>query len=149
MTDAPLLKHRATELLHSLYGPDASFRDGQWEAIHDLVEGRRRVLVVQRTGWGKSLVADGIHESAAPDTSVPVRSHDDGATDAYGLVIRSIVEYCAAPRTPEDVTAAFALERAQAKAWLARAVEEGRLRKRARPVRYEATGTRDLFGTAN
>lgn len=93
--------------------------------------------------------ADGIHESAAPDTSVPVPSHDDGATDAYGLVIGSIVEYCAAPRTLEDVTAAFALERAQAKAWLARAVSERRLRKRARPVRYEATGAGGLFGGAN
>jgi ATP-dependent DNA helicase RecQ len=33
-----------------------SFRPGQWEAIDRLVNHRRRVLVVQRTGWGKSLV---------------------------------------------------------------------------------------------
>ena len=36
--------------------PDASFRDGQLDAIRELVEHRRRVLVVQRTGWGKSAV---------------------------------------------------------------------------------------------
>ncbi|WP_309132714.1 RecQ family ATP-dependent DNA helicase [Brevibacterium sp.] len=36
--------------------PDARFRDGQLEAIHDLVVGKKRVLVVQRTGWGKSAV---------------------------------------------------------------------------------------------
>src|SRR5699024_186649 len=30
--------------------------DGQFEAISALVEQRRRVLVVQRTGWGKSAV---------------------------------------------------------------------------------------------
>jgi len=35
---------------------DVDFRDGQLEAIESLVEGRRRVLVVQRTGWGKSAV---------------------------------------------------------------------------------------------
>ena len=35
---------------------DAVFRPGQVEAIKALVEDRRRVLVVQRTGWGKSAV---------------------------------------------------------------------------------------------
>lgn len=34
----------------------ASFRDGQWEAIDSLVNRRNRLLVVQRTGWGKSSV---------------------------------------------------------------------------------------------
>jgi ATP-dependent DNA helicase RecQ len=32
------------------------FRDGQWEAVDELVNRRGRVLVVQRTGWGKSMV---------------------------------------------------------------------------------------------
>ena len=36
--------------------PDAQFRDGQLESIRDLVEFKKRVLVVQRTGWGKSAV---------------------------------------------------------------------------------------------
>jgi len=35
---------------------DAQFRDGQREAIELLVDDRARVLVVQRTGWGKSAV---------------------------------------------------------------------------------------------
>ena len=35
---------------------DADFRDGQLDAIHALVVERRRTLVVQRTGWGKSAV---------------------------------------------------------------------------------------------
>ena len=35
---------------------DAVFHDGQLEAIEALVDGRRRALVVQRTGWGKSAV---------------------------------------------------------------------------------------------
>jgi len=33
-----------------------SFREGQWEAIEALVKKNKKVLVVQRTGWGKSLV---------------------------------------------------------------------------------------------
>jgi len=35
---------------------DATFRDGQLEAVLALVRDRERVLVVQRTGWGKSAV---------------------------------------------------------------------------------------------
>src|SRR3954464_9123604 len=46
----------ADDLLRALAGPDAQFREHQHEAIEDLVVGRRRVLCVQRTGWGKSAV---------------------------------------------------------------------------------------------
>jgi ATP-dependent DNA helicase RecQ len=35
---------------------DAAFRDDQEEAIRHVVEGRGRLLVVQKTGWGKSFV---------------------------------------------------------------------------------------------
>lgn len=34
----------------------AEFRDGQWEAIDAIANRRRKLLVVQRTGWGKSSV---------------------------------------------------------------------------------------------
>ena len=48
---------RALELLRLGSGrPDATFRDGQEEAIQHLVESRGRLLVVQKTGWGKSFV---------------------------------------------------------------------------------------------
>src|SRR3954447_23490055 len=47
---------RADELLRLLAGPDATFREHQREVIEDLVAERRRVLCVQRTGWGKSAV---------------------------------------------------------------------------------------------
>ena len=40
----------------SLALPQAEFREGQWEAIDALVNDRQKVLVVQRTGWGKSSV---------------------------------------------------------------------------------------------
>ncbi|HEY8663002.1 MAG TPA: DEAD/DEAH box helicase, partial [Propionibacteriaceae bacterium] len=45
-----------TALRRLVGNPDVTFRDGQAEAIHALVEDRRRALVVQRTGWGKSAV---------------------------------------------------------------------------------------------
>ena len=32
------------------------FRDGQWEAIDAVVNKKQKLLVVQRTGWGKSSV---------------------------------------------------------------------------------------------
>ena len=48
---------RAAELLRLGSGlTDARFREGQEEAIRYIVEGRGRLLVVQRTGWGKSFV---------------------------------------------------------------------------------------------
>ncbi|MYF25198.1 MAG: ATP-dependent DNA helicase RecQ [Nitrospira sp. SB0672_bin_25] len=48
---------RALELLRVGSGlPDASFREGQEEAIQHIVKGRGRLLVVQKTGWGKSFV---------------------------------------------------------------------------------------------
>ncbi|MBW7864008.1 MAG: RecQ family ATP-dependent DNA helicase [Candidatus Hydrogenedentes bacterium] len=48
---------RAQILLRAAVGdPDAEFRGGQWEAIDAVVNHRGRLLVVQRTGWGKSIV---------------------------------------------------------------------------------------------
>ena len=47
----------ALELLRlALCNGAAEFRDGQWDAIDALVNRRERLLVVQRTGWGKSSV---------------------------------------------------------------------------------------------
>ncbi|QEA13946.1 RecQ family ATP-dependent DNA helicase [Comamonas flocculans] len=43
-------------LQRALAQPQARFRDGQWEAIDALVNHRHKLLVVQRTGWGKSSV---------------------------------------------------------------------------------------------
>ena len=52
-----LTREKAESLLRkALADPDAGFRDGQWEAIDIIVNRRRKLLVVQRTGWGKSAV---------------------------------------------------------------------------------------------
>src|SRR5690242_14013697 len=56
-TLAVVTRDDAEALLRQLTGdPTAVFREGQSEAIERLVEQRGRVLVVQRTGWGKSAV---------------------------------------------------------------------------------------------
>lgn len=57
-------KHGAELLLQRMLGnTTATFREGQWEAIDAVVNQRRKLLVVQRTGWGK-----------VPCTSSPVKS---------------------------------------------------------------------------
>ena len=48
---------RARELLRiGSRNSTAIFREGQEEAIRSIVEGNGRLLVVQKTGWGKSFV---------------------------------------------------------------------------------------------
>lgn len=51
------MREKALRWLRTAIGnPAVDFRDGQWEAIDQLVTQRGRVLCVQRTGWGKSMV---------------------------------------------------------------------------------------------
>ncbi len=47
---------KANALLCKMLGPSAQFREGQWEAIEMIALKHQRALIVQRTGWGKSLV---------------------------------------------------------------------------------------------
>src|SRR6185437_1237702 len=51
-----LMREEAEAVLRRLAGPAAVLREDQWTAIEALVADRRRVLCVQRTGWGKSAV---------------------------------------------------------------------------------------------
>ncbi|MCZ4500422.1 MAG: ATP-dependent helicase RecQ [Marmoricola sp.] len=51
------MRAEAEQHLQALVGsPDATLYDDQWAAIEALAVDRRRALVVQRTGWGKSAV---------------------------------------------------------------------------------------------
>jgi ATP-dependent DNA helicase RecQ len=53
----PYNPQRAVALLRlGAQNQAANFRDGQEEAIQHIVDGRGRLLVVQKTGWGKSFV---------------------------------------------------------------------------------------------
>ena len=48
-------RNRTQEILEQAYGADARFHPGQLEAIESVVSGRNS-LVVEKTGWGKSLI---------------------------------------------------------------------------------------------
>ncbi|HSA49640.1 MAG TPA: RecQ family ATP-dependent DNA helicase [Yinghuangia sp.] len=50
------LRAEADAVLRGLAGDAARLREDQWRAVEALVAEQRRVLVVQRTGWGKSAV---------------------------------------------------------------------------------------------
>ncbi len=52
MTD---IRTKAEKALHNFIGEGSDFRQGQFEAIEATLT-NRRTLVVQRTGWGKSMV---------------------------------------------------------------------------------------------
>ncbi|MES9608087.1 RecQ family ATP-dependent DNA helicase [Actinomadura sp. NPDC000929] len=56
MSSSDGLRDEAERCLRALAGDHARLRDDQWTAISALVVERRRALVVQRTGWGKSAV---------------------------------------------------------------------------------------------
>jgi ATP-dependent DNA helicase RecQ len=50
-------REQAEQLLKTATGlPAATFRRGQWEAVAAVVNQKQKLLVVERTGWGKSIV---------------------------------------------------------------------------------------------
>lgn len=55
MASVASIRKQANDILKEFYGEDAKFRPGQLDAIVNTVQGRRS-LVVQKTGWGKSIV---------------------------------------------------------------------------------------------
>ena len=56
MTTSLDLRTAAQQHLARLAGPEATLRDDQWRAVEALVAELRKVVVIQRTGWGKSAV---------------------------------------------------------------------------------------------
>jgi ATP-dependent DNA helicase RecQ len=56
VSDERELRAAAEKHLRALAGENARLREDQWTAIRALVAEKRRALVVQRTGWGKSAV---------------------------------------------------------------------------------------------
>ncbi|MGM1051014.1 MAG: DNA-processing protein DprA [Pseudomonadota bacterium] len=58
--------------------------------------------------------------------------------DFYQLFLAELHRLAQKPRTPAEITSATGLHKTQVNAWLKQAVEEGRLKKLSRPVRYQA-----------
>lgn len=55
MTKDSNLRQTILHWLRVAYGEESDFREGQYEAIESVIV-KRRTLVVEKTGWGKSLV---------------------------------------------------------------------------------------------
>ncbi len=50
------IRSRAGQLIKQMFGASAEFRPGQLEAIEHILNQSGRLLIVQKTGWGKSVV---------------------------------------------------------------------------------------------
>lgn len=50
------IRDRARQLIKQMFGPSAEFRSGQLEAIEYILTQNGKLLIVQKTGWGKSVV---------------------------------------------------------------------------------------------
>lgn len=50
-----LMYNKALNYLRQMFGTQATFREGQWEAIEFALQ-NKKALIVQQTGWGKSIV---------------------------------------------------------------------------------------------
>jgi ATP-dependent DNA helicase RecQ len=112
----PALDATAREALRRLVGrADADFRDGQLEAVSALVADRSRVLVVQRTGWGKSavyFVATALRRSEGAGPTVIISPllalMRDQIAAAARAGIRAVTMNSANAQDWEDVRAALA-----------------------------------------
>lgn len=59
--------------------------------------------------------------------------------DFYRLFLSELQRLAESPKTVEEIIAETCLHKTQVNAWLKQAVEEGRMKKLTRPVRYQAT----------
>jgi hypothetical protein len=71
-----------------------------------------------------------------PGRSGPAEDHNQAPTDAYHYIIEIILDLLAEPMDAESLTAKLNVSAAQARAWLKRAVEEGKIEKTKAPLRY-------------
>lgn len=83
-----------------------------------------------------------------PESGIVTAAGPGAAGDLFAFVWPHLAQFLEEPRSEQDVAAAFALERAQARAWLKRAVAEGLVDRLGRERRYRvvAEGPPSLFG---
>ena len=78
-----------------------------------------------------------VHEAPSTYAATPVSVEDSGGSDLFPEVWPRLAAYLVEPRTPKEVAGRFGLEGAQAKAWLARALNEGLVQRLSKPVRFQ------------
>ena len=159
----------ALRLLRRLLDNEAAeFRDGRWEAIDALVNRRERLLLVQRTGWGKSAVyfvatrilRDGgagatlivspllalMRNQVVAAERMDIRAMSaDPAEDLYRKVRSLVRPLCVEPKQAREIAGALGVTKPTADAWIRRLVEERVLNRESKPARY-VTREKDLLG---
>lgn len=75
---------------------------------------------------------------SSPPTPTPLTRTSAPASDedVFNAIWPILDAFLGHPRSEADVAERFELEKSQVRAWLRRAVQEGRLEKKTRPVRY-------------
>lgn len=74
-----------------------------------------------------------------PPESRPDSTATESGTDLFPVVWPHIARALATPRSDQDIADLFHIEVKQARNWLSRAVEDGRVKKLTKPVRYILT----------
>jgi len=99
----------------------------------------------QVQGEPEQVLADKERASAlhAADNSGVLQPLDLSQVTSYKLFVVKARELCAKePRTTDEMVEALAMNKTQVNAWLKQAVENGELKKLARPIRYAAGGSK-------
>ncbi|HRF06971.1 DNA-processing protein DprA [Accumulibacter sp.] len=93
------------------------------------------------------------HPPITPDAVAPTgeakmlpQSETTPADVLFGAVRAAIQQLLSAPMKDAEVAAALKVSNAQAKAWLQRLVDDGRVEKLTKPARYVARSQPSLFG---
>lgn len=84
---------------------------------------------------------DSLKAVSTPATLELAANHERNGSDAYDHIVEVMLEVLAEPIDQKSLAKELNVLPSQAKAWLKRAVQEGRVRKTKRPFRYVRTST--------
>ncbi|MDI5934666.1 DNA-processing protein DprA [Halomonas sp. M4R5S39] len=83
-------------------------------------------------------MTDAVEHKEPPVGPVNQSGEHSSQINFYRLFLSELQRLAQNPRTADDITTETGLHKTQVNAWLKQAVEEGRLKKLTRPVRYQA-----------
>lgn len=81
----------------------------------------------------------------SPETEDASATNQSGADALFNLASIEIYKLLEEPKNDQEIAEELQIEKKQAKAWLEKLVEEKKLKKLSRPVRYAAIRISDLF----
>lgn len=123
-----------------------------WDDLRSLLTPAPPEITLFTSAPGASIRASGQNQPAkTQDLAIPPgeprgKSAEPPARDAYMVILPALLATLAEPKTEKNIEEVLGLVPAQAKVWLKRACDEGRICKLGRPVRYVAMeGSAFLF----